>query len=465
MRDGNGKLVTYSPFFDPSITSYAKTVSTKVDRITIQTTASNDGGATVVYLDGDDQVMTDADADADGFQVDLEVGANTIKAKVTAEDGSTTRTYTMVVTREESRVSPDALVSNLDEHFSKRFYVGNLEPGKILRAQALGFETGDNEAGYALTSVKILIWEITHSAGVRVRVFNSTADGNPDSSLYTLSGSVVLPTTDQGPEKSARVSTFEPPANAILESNTRYFVVLDSRSSELYRFYKIWGTKSDAISKVADGWSMNNFRHTGIRDTGVWTTADEVPFVDVSGHAVVASSDASLSALGLTWDDGGTETAIALNPIFDAATTAYTAAVANGVDQITIKATKGDVGARVDYFDGADAALTDADGNATAFQVDLDVGGNTIKAKVAASDDETTLTYTVVVTRAAGGHDRAVCHGCHGGRHDAHNRFRRDPRRRREPRERRVRGQRGPRPADRRSRSRSSGRPRSTVPR
>ncbi|MCY3811055.1 MAG: fibronectin type III domain-containing protein, partial [Gammaproteobacteria bacterium] len=197
-------------------------------------------------------------------------------------------------------------------------------------------------------------------------------------------------------------STFEAPANATLESNTRYFVVLDSRASQLYRFYKVWGTKSDVISKVADGWTLNNYRHTGIRDSGVWTTSDDVPFVDVAGHAVVPSSDATLSALGLTWDDGGTETDIALNPVFDASKTAYTAAVANGVGRITIKETKGDSGARVDYFDGADSALTDADGNAAGFQVDLDVGANTVKAKVAASDGETTRTYTVVVTRAAG---------------------------------------------------------------
>ena len=146
---------------------------------------------------------------------------------------------------------------------------------------------------------------------------------------------------------------------------------------------------------------MNNLRHTGIRDSGVWTTADEVPFVDVSGHAVVPSSDATLSALDLTWDDGGTATDIALDPVFDASTTAYTASVANGVDQITIAGTKSDSGARVDYFDGSDSALTDADGNADGFQVNLGVGANTIKAKVAASDGETTQTYTVVVTRAA----------------------------------------------------------------
>ena len=403
MDDGNSTIRTsYSPRFDPSMTSYTSTAAYLIDQITINASPANADGAEVAYLDGDDQLLTDADADTEGFQIDLEVGANTIGVRVTAENGTTTRTYTMVVTREESRVAEDALASNLAEHFSKRFYVGNLEPGKTLRAQALGFETGGNEAGYVLTSVKIFIWEITHSAGVRVRIFSSTAEGNPGSSLYTLSGSVVLPTTDLPPGEDSPASTFEAPANATLESNTRYFVVIDSRSSQLYRFYKIWGTLSDNISKVADGWSMNNFRHTGIRDTGVWETADEVPFVEVAGHAVVPSSDATLTGLGLTWDDSGTATDIALNPVFNASTTSYTASVANGVDRITIAGAKSDSGARVDYFDGTDTALTDADGNAAGFQVDLGVGANTIKAKVAASDGETTQTYTVVVTRAAG---------------------------------------------------------------
>ncbi|MYE10944.1 MAG: hypothetical protein F4X99_04620, partial [Gammaproteobacteria bacterium] len=56
MRDQNGKLVTYSPFFDSSITSYATSASTKVHRITIQGTASNADGATVAYLDEDDEL-------------------------------------------------------------------------------------------------------------------------------------------------------------------------------------------------------------------------------------------------------------------------------------------------------------------------------------------------------------------------------------------------------------------------
>ena len=43
--------------------------------------------------------LTDADTNTTGFQVDLSPGANTIKVKVTAEDGATTDTYTVVVTR------------------------------------------------------------------------------------------------------------------------------------------------------------------------------------------------------------------------------------------------------------------------------------------------------------------------------------------------------------------------------
>ena len=389
-----------SPRFDPSMTSYTVEVVNLVDQLTIHATANNTDGANVTYLDGNDQLLSDADTEQEDFQVNLEVGANTIKARVTAEDGTTTRTYTLVVAREESRVAVDALVSNLAEHFSKRLYVGNLLPDKRLRTHALGFETGDHQAGYVATSVKIIIWEITHSAGVRVRIFTSTEEGAPNSSLYTLIGEATVGNKqgDPAPEASV-ISTFEAPANAILQSNTRYFVVLDSKSSIDSRFYKVHGTKSNSISYVAEGWSMNNFRHTGIRDSGVWTTADEVPFVEVAGYAYEPSTDAGLDGLALTWDDGGTATDVVLDPLFDAATTSYTASVGGGVTQLTIAATQRVSGVSVLYLDGSDTAYTDADSNAPGFQLDLNAGMNTIKVQVTAQDDDTVQVYTVVVTR------------------------------------------------------------------
>ena len=136
--------------------------------------------------------------------------------------------------------------------------------------------------------------------------------------------------------------------------------------------------------------------------TGTALPARTVPFRVERGAGEPPSTDASLSGLALAGIDSGTETDIVLDPTFNASTTAYTASVPHGVDQVTIEGTKSDSGARVDYFDATDTALTDADGNAAGFQVALGVGANTIKAKVTASDGETTQTYTVLVTRAAG---------------------------------------------------------------
>ncbi|MDE0693937.1 MAG: SUMF1/EgtB/PvdO family nonheme iron enzyme [Gammaproteobacteria bacterium] len=171
---------------------------------------------------------------------------------------------------------------------------------------------------------------------------------------------------------------------------------------------------TDAVAALAPGaTSAESVELTAPTEAGTYhygacvdSVADESDTTDNCSASVQVdvglSSDATLSALALTWDDGGTETDITLDPPFDTGTTAYTASVASGVDRITVKETKGDAGAAVVYLDGTDVELTDADANAAGFQVDLGVGANTIKAKVAASDGETTGTYTVVVTRAAG---------------------------------------------------------------
>ena len=390
LSDGTPRFVTVvSPNFDSSMTSYTSSAAPLIDQITIKGTANNADGATVAYLDGDDQVLADADADTEGFQVDLEVGANTIKVRVTAEDGSTTRTYTLVVTRSEPLASPDALLSNLDEPNVTSLYAGT-PTRKIRWTLAVGFETGSNEGGYTLNSVKGVVSFNTASSGMRVRIFSSSEEGRPLSSLYKLSSTA----------NNTGVRTFEAPADATLKSDTSYFVVFDTSNTKGGKYYKLRGTSSSLVNSEAAGWSLDTDSHTQFWSAH-WTANGAVPFVEINGDAIVLSSDATLSGLDLTWDDDGTENDIALSPPFDAAINSYTASVAHGVDQVTIKATKGDSAATVLYFDGADSALTDADGNADGFQVGLGVGTNTIKVKVAASDGETTQTYGVVVTRAA----------------------------------------------------------------
>ena len=79
--------------------SYTASVEHLQSPITLIATASDPVNAKVEFLDGDDMPLADADGNTAGHQVDLAVGENTSKIKVTAEDGLTTRTYTLVVTR------------------------------------------------------------------------------------------------------------------------------------------------------------------------------------------------------------------------------------------------------------------------------------------------------------------------------------------------------------------------------
>ena len=114
---------------------------------------------------------------------------------------------------------------------------------------------------------------------------------------------------------------------------------------------------------------------------------------------VGAHDDASLRALTLG-------DAAALDPAFDAATTTYTASVANAVEQVTVTATPNAAGATVAYLDATDMPLADAaaddenDAATLGHQVALPVGDTVIKVRVTAQDT-TTQTYTVTVTRAA----------------------------------------------------------------
>ena len=90
---------TLSPTFASAHTSYTASVGNPVSRITVTPTTGH-ASATVTYFNASDTALTDADtASTDSFEVDLSEGANVIKVKVTAEDGATTETYTVTVTR------------------------------------------------------------------------------------------------------------------------------------------------------------------------------------------------------------------------------------------------------------------------------------------------------------------------------------------------------------------------------
>ena len=102
--------VTLSPAFDSGILEYSADV--RAAQVTIAPTASN-AGATVAYLDGNGGAIADADATADGHQVDLDAGSNTVSVAV-GRDGLTT-TYTVNLFRlaTQQQTQTDATLSAL----------------------------------------------------------------------------------------------------------------------------------------------------------------------------------------------------------------------------------------------------------------------------------------------------------------------------------------------------------------
>ena len=83
--------VTLDPTFVSTTEIYTATVGNSVTETTVTATPTH-SGATVAFKDGDDNALTDT--------VTLAVGANVIKAVVTAEDTTTIKTYMVTVTRE-----------------------------------------------------------------------------------------------------------------------------------------------------------------------------------------------------------------------------------------------------------------------------------------------------------------------------------------------------------------------------
>ena len=306
---------TLSPAFASAVTSYTASVVYAVSRVTVSATAS-DSGATIAYLDGSDDALTDADtASTDSFEVDLSEGANVIKVKVTAENATTVKTYTVTVTR--TPASTDAALSAL-----------------------------------------------SLSSGTLSPVFASADTSYTASVVYAVSRVTVSPTTNYS---NAGIAYLDGSDDALTDADTASTDSFEVDLSEGANVIKVKVTAEDATT---------------------------VKTYTVTVTRTPASTDAALSALSLS---SGT-----LSPVFASADTSYTASVVYAVTRITVSPTTNYSNAGIAYLDGSDDALTDADTSSTdSFEVDLSEGANVIKVKVTAEDATTTETYTVTVTRAA----------------------------------------------------------------
>ena len=382
-----GTGVTLDPTFAPGTTSYTAAVGNAVDEVTV-TATTTDTNATPEFLNASDTTLDDADDVADGHQVALAVGDTVFKVQVTAEDGTTTQTYTVTVTRAAQAQEADVLVSNIDQPVAS----GSVEISSFDIVQ--GFMTGASPSGnFALTSVNLKFAGGGTSPVVTVVTDNSGQPGSLHATLVPLA-SVV-----------AGDNMFTAPPGTTLDAGTPYFLAISGGTGLPGLAYT---SSADEVSDTdADDWTIANFsRYRSIGATGDYDRqSGAVLLIRVNGTVAgdtppPPSTDATLSALAV--NDGSTD--LTLDPAFAPGTTSYTAAVGNAVDEVTVTATTTDTSATIEFLDGDDATLDDADDvPANGHQVALAVGDTVFKVQVTAEDGTTTQTYTVTVTRAAAG--------------------------------------------------------------
>ena len=381
--------LTLSPAFDAGARRYRATVGNDVTHVKLTPTIA-EAGATVTVEGA--AVTSGAASEA----IALELGDNTLTVRVTAADGSTTRDYTVTVSRPGT-----ALVSNLGQ----KLYVSSIpEFGRGLGADfvyGMRFRTGSAPGGYRLSGIKVdVLSESTAEAISRFRVelwsttsFDLPAHlrGEPDVKLLEL--------TPPSSTSAGRLS-FTAPVNTVLSPDTHYHIVMYTNKYIRIRL----GTTDSAAEDAGGepGWAIQDyyFRQHSLTvpdSNDHWQEIERGGSFRVAVQGAVVGSNANLSDLTASggMSAGGAFSALALDPsTFAADTTSYTASVANSITHVRLTPT-------VEHTRKATVTVegTAVDSGAASDAISLDVGENALTVRVTAEDGVTTRDYTVTVTR------------------------------------------------------------------
>ena len=313
--------------------------------------------------------------------------------KVTGEPYTVVRasdkaTITIADTSTAAPASANALVSNLGQTtFTTTLAIGS-------NPVAQKFTTGSATAGYTLASLEIdFAAAVGTPANLRAELWSATGAGAPDSKLASL----TVPST-----VGAGAAAFAAPSNTSLDASTSYFVVV-YRSGTTTGSLRTTRTNNEDTGS-ASGWSIGDTRHG--RSGTSWRTNTIELKIRVNGavKGATQSTNANLSALTAKNHTSatGTFSALALSPsTFSAATTSYTASVANSITHVKLTPTKAHTGASIKV--GKGTSLTAVTSGSESSAIALSEGANAIKVEVTAEDGATKRTYTVTVTRAASG--------------------------------------------------------------
>ena len=159
------------------------------------------------------------------------------------------------------------------------------------------------------------------------------------------------------------------------------------------------------LGTVTSGSIPHNYRWTGTSfnpSLPITLVQNRIPVCLATPDNPCPLIDASLEDITVKdRNDGTIHVADGLNRPVRGAITHYVASAANHVDQVTVEGVPYFSQNDVEYLDGSNAALRDADIRKPGLQVSLEEGTNTIRLKVKNADAMTSKTYNLEVTRRA----------------------------------------------------------------
>jgi len=380
------------PAFAAGTTSYSMAVSNATTSTTITPTVDIPG--TTVTVNG-----APVTSGAASGSIGLNVGSNTITTIATATDGTTTKTYTIAITR-AAPLSSNANLSSLA-----------LSTGTLSPAFAPG--TTSYTAGVPFNTVSLTVTPTVADGTATVTVNGvSATSGSASGSIALAVGNntiTTLVTAQDGTTKTytttvtrsaasgnAQLSALSLSSGALAPAFTSGTTSYTAGVSNATTSITVTPTVADATASVTvNGVSTASGNASGAIALAVGSNTITVTVTAQNGTPLsytitvtrAASANANLSALSLS---SGT-----LAPVFAAGITSYTASVSNATTSITVTPTVADGGASVTVN-----GVATTSGNASG-AIALAVGTNTITTVVTAADGATTRTYTVTVTRAA----------------------------------------------------------------
>jgi len=375
----------------PGNANYTASVANSVSSIKVVPTAL-DATATI-KVNG--TIVSSGTASA---SIPLAVGPNTLTTVVTAQDGITTLTYIITVTR---AASSDATLSSL------AMSSGTLNP-------TFSSATTSYTASVANTVTSITITPTINNATATVKVngvavSSGTASAgiplafgpNNINAVVTAQDGITITTyiitVTRVPSSVATLRTISLNPSATLTTvsgpgNANYTASVANSVSSI----KVVPTALDATATIkVNGTVVPSGTASGSISlavgpntlTTVVTAQDGITILTyIITVTRAASSDATLSSLALS---SGT-----ISPAFSSGTTSYTASVVNATSVITITPITNNPTATVKVNGAAVSSGTASAG------IPLNAGPNTITTIVTAQDGITTITYTVIVTRA-----------------------------------------------------------------